>query len=107
MTKLNESDLACQVIREEIDQLDEYLAKSEEEDKKERTVIGTHHVSLGSPSPITSLQGIEQDFNQDIAFTDFRRKLSRTLSTHLQFKVQLHADNLVCPPFHLRKLQNY
>jgi hypothetical protein len=40
-----------------------------------RSIIGSEHVSLGSPSALVSIGEIEQQHVDDCSFIDFRKKI--------------------------------
>ena len=90
--KLNEKSVVSTIIREEIEILD---AKAEREKAKRadeldsspltitnsRQITGTYHVSLSSSLKSCTIQFLENQFNQDSAFKDFRKRLSKALTS--------------------------
>lgn len=91
--RCNETDLVTMIIRTKIDQLDNKLeAASQVAQIKERTVIGTSHVSLGSPLPAMTLGELEIQFSDDLAFRNLRKRLNKRscslfkLSTAIRFE---------------------
>uniref|UniRef100_A0A8H7Y2E1 Uncharacterized protein n=1 Tax=Psilocybe cubensis TaxID=181762 RepID=A0A8H7Y2E1_PSICU len=96
ISKLNEKDLACHMIRGALDHLDEFNT-TEVEDEQESTIIGTHHVSLGSYLPAISFSEHERQHSSDIAFHGFRKKLGQTLSRHLGKPVRFDKHDVITP----------
>ena len=71
------------IIRTKIDQLDSKAVSQEGETRrmKKRTVIGTSHVSLGSPLPAMTLDELEKQFSDDLAFHNLRKRLNKRSSS--------------------------
>lgn len=69
------------IIRTKIDQLDSKAASQGETRMKEWTVIGTSHVSLGSPLPAMTLGELENQFSDDLAFRNLRKRLNKRSSS--------------------------
>jgi hypothetical protein len=70
------------IIRMKINQLDSKAASQlEEGETRQRTVIGTSHVSLGSPLPAMTLGELEIKFSDDLAFHNLRQRLNKRSSS--------------------------
>ncbi|KIM38669.1 hypothetical protein M413DRAFT_42581, partial [Hebeloma cylindrosporum] len=99
LLKLNEADLAHHFIRAALDLLDASVAESLNKESTDlepvKQIIGTEHVSLGSPSPSMTIATLEATFSSDLAFKDFRKKLGRSLSNRLGSQVRLQQNHQV------------
>ncbi len=102
--KLNENDVISTIIREELDMLDKYLAdlKVQAEDDNlcdsNNNLIGNQHVSLGSPLPALTIDFVEHRMfgeDNDRAFRDFRKRLSKSLSMIYGKKIRLSGQDEV------------
>jgi hypothetical protein len=90
--RCNETDLVTMIIRTKIDQLD---SKQEGETRmKERTVIGTSHVSLGSPLPAMTLDELEKQFSDDLAFHNLRKRLNKRSSSLFKFGTTIRFESI-------------
>ena len=58
--------------------------------------IGSEHISLGSPSPSISIAEIEQRHVDDLAFTDFRKKIGKAFSNYFNEHIKFNAVDQVC-----------
>lgn len=58
-------------------------------------VIGTEHVSLSSPQESCTIQFLETQFSQDSAFKNFRKHLSKSLTSIFNKRIQLGAHGEV------------
>jgi len=103
---LNENDVVSTIIREGIKNLDDFIRISEEQPDDHsldvhhhhQNVIGTDHVSLGSPQAARTLQYVETEFfgmGNKRAFKDFRKELSKALSMICNKLVRLKATDEV------------
>ena len=92
---MNQSHLVATIIRTKLETLDEAQDFSEEVDKKNSNIIGSQHVSLGSPTSKITLKVMEQRGAQDFAFQDFRKKLSKFFSKYFGDQIRLHEDENV------------
>jgi hypothetical protein len=80
--RCNETDLVTMIIRTKINQLDSKAASQLEEGEiQQRTVIGTSHVSLGSPLPAMTLGELEIKISDDLAFHNLRKRLNKRSSS--------------------------
>ncbi|KAF8812136.1 hypothetical protein BYT27DRAFT_7221243 [Phlegmacium glaucopus] len=95
--RCNETDLIAMIIRTKIDQLDSKEAASREETQKEQTVIGTLHVSLGSPLPRMTLDELEQLFSGDSAFHDLRKRLNKRSSSLFRELIRFERVQQIIP----------
>jgi len=101
--KLNENDIISTIIREDLEMLDEYLAafrEAEEDDScnSDSNLIGNRHVSLGSPLPTSTIDFTEHRMfgeDNDSAFRDFRKRLSKSLSMIHGKKIRLSGQDEV------------
>jgi len=66
------------------------------EEEKEKTIIGSYHISLGSPNSLISLADTERIFSGDMAFTNFCIRLAKTLSVQLGMVIKLNSSHMVC-----------
>jgi hypothetical protein len=84
-------------IRSKIDQLDSKAASHLEDSEtqiKERTVIGTSHVSLGSPLPAMTLGELENQFSGDLAFRDLRKRLNKRSSSLFRLSTAIRFESI-------------
>ncbi|EDQ99267.1 uncharacterized protein LACBIDRAFT_335192 [Laccaria bicolor S238N-H82] len=88
--EVNQSHLVATIIRTKLETLDE--AQDSNEEVVEKDIIGSKHVSLGSPTSKITLKDMEQRGAQDFAFQDFRKKLSKFFSKYFGHQIQLHED---------------
>ena len=111
---MNENDIISTIIREELEMLDKYLAGLKEQtdesgnnlsklETKVPTLIGNQHVSLDSPLPASTISFVEHCMfgrDNDTAFRDFRKKLSKSLSMIYGRKIRLSDQQEVCTNYH-------
>ena len=62
---------------------------------EKKTLIGTHHISLGSPSPEVAFTDLEKSNSTNPAFQNFRTKLSKALTSHLGRRIRLDKEHSV------------
>jgi hypothetical protein len=86
------------IIRTKVDLLDSKAASQLEDDSetriKERTVIGTSHVSLGSPLPAMTLGELENQFSGDSAFRDLRKRLNKRSSSLFRLSTAIRFESI-------------
>lgn len=96
--KFDHADLVATVIRDDIDYLDLSLSQaniSSEDRATTRKIIGTDHVSLGSPCTPLSFSDLEQQQSGDIAFKDFRKKLGRFFTRYFGKTIRFKSNDEV------------
>jgi hypothetical protein len=59
------------------------------------SIIGSEHVSLGSPSALVSIGEIEQQHVDDRSFIDFRKKIGKAFSNYLNENIKFNAVDQV------------
>jgi hypothetical protein len=95
------------IIRTKVDLLDSKAASQLEDDSetlnriKERTVIGTSHVSLGSPLPAMTLGELENQFSGDLAFRDLRKRLNKRSSSLFRLSTAIRFESIQQVYIHL------
>ena len=101
--RCNETDLVAMIIFSKIDQLDSNAASQEDSktQMKERTVIGTSHVSLGSPLPAMTLGDLEVQFSDDSAFHNLRKQLNRRSSSLFKLRAAIRFESIQEVYFHI------
>src|SRR5882762_2414375 len=95
--RCNETDLVTMIIRSKIDQRDSLSKATSQEDEtqmKERTVIGSSHVSLGSPLPAMTLGELEIQFSDDLAFRDVRKRLNKRSSALFKLTTAIRFESI-------------
>jgi hypothetical protein len=63
--------------------------------KSHRSIIGSEHVSLGSPSTSISIGEIEQQHVDNPSFTNFRKKIGNAFSNYLNEHIKFNAVDQV------------
>jgi hypothetical protein len=104
--KLSEKTLIALMIRRKIEAFD---AKAQSTDNpvdiqvvarrtqnSPQSIIGSEHVSLGSPSASVSIAEIEQRRVVDLTFTDFRKKIGKAFSNYFNESIKFNATDQVC-----------
>jgi hypothetical protein len=98
--RCNETDLVNMIIRTKIDQFDSKAASQEHETQinERRTVtvnvIGTSHVSLGSPLPAMTLGELEIQFSDDSAFRNLRKRLNKRSSSLFKLSTAIRFESI-------------
>lgn len=89
--------MVATVIRDDIDYLDLSLATASAEDQVQTTrkIIGTTHVSLGSPCMPIAFSNLEDEHSADTAFKDFRKKIARFFTRFLGKSVRFGPGDQV------------
>lgn len=95
--KLNEKTLVALMIQQKIEKFDDNLKANSQvdsdltQDLKRRSIIGSEHVSLGSPSTLVSIAEIEQQHVDNASFTDFRKKIGKAFSNYFNKNIKFNA----------------
>jgi len=63
--------------------------------KSYRSIIGSEHVSLGSPSTSVSIGEIEQQHVDSPSFTNFRKKIGNAFSNYFNENIKFNAVDQV------------
>lgn len=72
--------------------------------RQSRSIIGSEHVSLGSPSALVSIGEIEQQHVDDRSFIDFRKKIGKAFSNYFNENIKFNAvDQVWENNFYFRK----
>ena len=93
--QVNESQLVATIIRAKLETLDEAHNALEQEESEKINLIGSQHISLGSPNPEIMLKEMEQQGIQDAAFREFRKKLAKFFSRFFGQQIRLRDDEKV------------
>ena len=64
--------------------------------RQTQNTIGSEHISLGSPSSSISIAKIEQRCMDDLAFTDFRKKIGKAFSNYFNEHIKFNVVDQVC-----------
>ena len=104
--KLSEKALVALTIRRKLEAFDEKAQSKLDSDngqilqvvvrRTQTTNIGSEHISLGSPSPSISIAEIEQRRVDDLAFTNFRKKIGKAFSNYFNEHIKFNAVDQVC-----------
>jgi len=93
--RCNETELVTMIIRSKIDQLDSKAASQEgKAQMKERILIGSPHVSLGSPLPAMTLGELEIQFSDDLAFHNLRKQLNKRSSSLFKLSTAIRFESI-------------
>lgn len=60
-----------------------------------QSIIGSDHVSLGSPSTSVSIGEIEQQHVDNLSFSDFRKKIGKAFSNYFNENIKFNAVDQV------------
>ena len=85
------------IIRAKVDLLDSEAASQLEETLNQKNggiVIGTSHVSLGSPLPAMTLHELEIKFSDDLAFRDLRKQLNKRSSSLFRLSTAIRFESI-------------
>ena len=73
------------------------------QDLKHWSIIGSEHVSLGSPSTLVSIAEIEQQRVDNASFTDFRKMIGKAFSNYFNENIKFNAlDQVLENDFNFR-----
>jgi hypothetical protein len=86
------------MIREGVDRLDraERNVKDKQDLNLPGNLIGTEHVFLHSALKSCTIKFIEAQFNGDTAFISFQKRLSKSLSSIFNKRINLSEYDEVC-----------
>jgi hypothetical protein len=62
----------------------------------QKSIIGSEHVSLGSPSTVVSIGEIERQHADNPSFTNFRKKIGNAFSNYFNENIKFNAVDQVC-----------
>ena len=103
--KLNEKTLVALMIQQKIEKFDANSQVDSDltQDLKRRSIIGSEHVSLGSPSTLVSIAEIEQQHVDNASFTDFRKMIGKAFSNYFNENIKFNAlDQVLENDFNFR-----
>ncbi|KAJ3509094.1 hypothetical protein NLJ89_g5404 [Agrocybe chaxingu] len=103
--KFSENDLISVMIRDAINLLDNFVSEAQLEGSSEesankvatKTRVGSEHISLRSVQPSICLFKIEEEHSEDLAFKDFRKKLSKYFTSQYNKQIRLTQYAEICP----------